>query len=271
MSLSYSWSSLHSYYLCPYGWWLQYIVRFAPGIIDETGVVPGNVVHKLAELFFKAEKDWAIFDKEFDRIFEAEVSKSYVFLRNGQWASSKDEAYQLLKQYVANFKSILKLSGLNLKWYIVEGNIGEYSSPFYLHPYLPVVGRFDLVCGESRDSKLTLVDFKASESEFFLDKRQLIFYALMAGSLYHVSFDRVAFLLFKKKKFIPYLISEKELRDVDVWVGELVLGIKEQRFGVTPSKYACKLCRYRGCCKFVFQEVDAVVKDEEFSLPWARI
>jgi len=237
---------------CPYSYWLKYVHRFKLPLVDSTGVVPGKVVHKLAELFFKANCDWRVFDDKLPEVFNHYINKPYVTLNASAFASNRDEAWRVICRYKDNFVREIQKQGLVKPWYSSEGRFGFYDNPFMFTPDIGLTGGWDLLTGETKNSPLILVDFKASDSLYYLDKRQLFFYAVGVEKFLGVTVGTVAFLLFKKRRTVVYGISDEQRVQTIKWIKDGVARIKRGEFNPTPSKYSCSLCPFRELCKYVY-------------------
>jgi len=252
-----SYSSAHCYQVCPYSWWLQYVVRFPVKVFDITGVIPGRVIHQLADMFFKAGGvDWSIFQTQLQPCFKRHINNSCIFWGPHAWAKDKSDAWVKIQAFRDNFVNGIKKKYFSWEWCLSEGCLGVYKKPFLLFPEvdLSIIGAFDLLCGSSKSELLSLIDYKASDSTYYLDKRQLFLYTLAAMKKYEVTISKVAFFLFKPKgaKFVPYPVNKKELEDTKRWYLNIAEGIGKERFSPTPSQYACRLCKFKTACRYRF-------------------
>lgn len=241
-------------------------------MVDATGVVPGKVIHKLAELFFKSGCQWEVFDDKIQETFEHYINKPYVFLSKNAFASSKDEAWNIISKYKDNFVAELQRQGFVKNWTISEGRFGDYENPFKITPDIGLTGGWDLLTGDSKNDPLTVVDFKASDSLYYLDRRQLFFYALGIERFFGVTVSSVAFLLFKRKHTEVFHFSNSDRKQVIEWIKDGAIKVNTKQFNPTPSKYACGLCPFRTVCKYVFKpNPDNLPEGPTFILPKGQL
>ena len=254
-----SYSSLALLYKCAYAYYLHYIKRIKLKVVDSTGVVPGKVIHDLAEQFFiKGGKDWEIFNKYFDKIFEFYINQPYVFLGEKQFAKNKDEAKTILLQYKDNFVSELKKQNFVKPYVFSEGRLGDYDNPLIISPQIGLMGGWDLLTGETKTGQLTLVDYKASESTYYLDKRQLYFYVVGIKKMLSLDVAMVAFLLFKRKATYYYKVTDYAIKQTIIWIEEGRKLVERGNFQPTSSSRSCKLCEYRTKCKYCFSNKKSI-------------
>lgn len=253
----FSYSSLSMLEKCGYSYWLQYVVRFKlpeSAMADKTAVVPGKVIHTLANKFFVAGgQDFAIFDDEFDAVFDHYINKPYVHLGVGNaFAKDLNTARRCILQCKNNFVAEVKDRSLVQPFMDSEGRFETDKNPFWINTKIGLIGGWDLLCGPGIKQPLLLVDFKASESTYYLDKRQLQLYAFGVEKKLGVFVAQVAFLLFKKAKnrFISYAFSQQDREHIAAWIENMDAKRAREDFDPTPSEYACGLCGFREVCKY---------------------
>lgn len=251
-----SYTQLHRLWTCPFQYYLKYIKWIKVVYADSTGTVPGLIIHDLAHLFFLSKGDWSIFDRLFDTYFEKYITQPYVFLREGQFARTKDEAFSKISKYRDNFVRELVKQNLVKAFFISEGRFGEFKAPFLLRPDIGICGGWDLLTADSKESPFILVDFKASDSPFNLDKRQLYFYALGIQRQLGFSISLVAFLLFKTASTYYYQCTPEILQETEDWIVKCKSIVEANQFNPSSSKYSCNLCDYNHICEFAFSKQD---------------
>jgi CRISPR/Cas system-associated exonuclease Cas4 (RecB family) len=253
----FSFTSLSLYEKCPYCYWLKYVGRFPlPATIDITGTLPGSVCHKLAELFYKdGARNWDIFRDNFEPVFQKYLKKRGIYLKKGAFATSEASARKFIQKCVVNLVKELDKNKLYSGFFIPEGSLGFYGSPFHFTPEIGLMGGWDLLIGPSRDSPLTLIDYKASDSTFRLDRRQLFFYAVGAEAMMNIQIKNVMFILFKKKgQTIPYPFDDQVRESTREWINRCADRIDRKDFIATPGKFSCGLCPYKTMCKQSYKE-----------------
>lgn len=249
-----SYSSLNTYAQCPYGYYLKYIVHESAETADFTGAVPGNVSHKLAELFFKKKNeeglvDFNVFDEHFDRIFKSYIKSPNVSLGPNAFASNVAQAKAKIKVWTENLVDMIKNHGLVKPVTISEFRFGSRKNPLQLTDKLYFTGGPDIFSAESMSSPGILVDFKASDSTFHINEKQVFLYALALQKDLHVTVSMAGFFLFKSREAVWKKVSEERLSETIAWAESIVGNIMKENFVASPSKHACNLCDFKKICK----------------------
>lgn len=252
-SLIVSYSSLDCYAKCPYCYYLKYIIRESQGDADFTGTVPGNVAHKLAEMVFKKKAetgvvDWSIFEKDFDGVFYKYAKGANVFFNKDSFAPNIGKARVLVKQWSDNLLGMLQSSNLANQFTISEFRFGHYKNPLALTPKILFTGGPDLFSSQFINMPGVLVDYKATDSEFHLNEKQLFLYAIALKVALNIDVSMAAFFLFKSGGIVWKGVQQHKLDDTLAWADFIVDQILAKRFDPTPSKTACNLCPFRLSC-----------------------
>lgn len=249
-----SYSSLNSYAQCPYSYYLRYIIRESVESADFTGTLPGNVAHKLAELFFKKKNeegvvDWSIFETEFESVFKKYASSPNIYFGPNAFAPSKIEAKKKVKIWTMNLADMLKEQDMVKNITISEFRFGSHKSPLKLTEKLLFTGGPDIFASDSLSKPGLLVDFKASDTSFHINEKQVFLYALALMKDLGVSVSMAGFFLFKSRTFIWKRVSKERLKETVDWAESLVDLIMKEDFHPSPSKASCRLCAYNSVCK----------------------
>lgn len=256
-----SYSSLNTYATCPYSYFLKYIIRESQEEADFTGAVPGNVAHNLAEQFFEFKNkagivDWDIFEKNFNATFKKYIKSPNVHFSKNAFASSVSEAQRKVKMWTENLVDMIKQHGLVRNVTISEFRFGSYKNPLKLSDKLFFTGGPDIFSSDSMDKPGILVDYKASDSSFHINEKQIFLYALALKKDLGVDVSMAGFFLFKSREAVWRRVSKERLSETIAWAESIVENIVAENFDASPSKSACNLCPFKKTCEHSsFKEV----------------
>lgn len=249
-----SYSSLDTYSKCPYCYYLKYIVHESQDEADFTGAVPGNVSHKLAEQFFEFKNkagivDWEIFNANFEAVFKKYIKSPNVYLHKEAFAASIPEARIKIKNWTENLVDMLKQHNIVKPVTISEFRFGSYKNPLRLTDKLLFTGGPDIFSSESMTTPGVLVDYKASESSFHINEKQIFLYALALKKDLGVDVSMAGFFLFKSREAVWKRVSKERLSETIAWAESIVDNIMKENFDASPSKSACNLCPFKKICE----------------------
>ena len=249
-----SYSSLNTYATCPFSYYLKYIIRESQEEADFTGTVPGNVAHSLAEQFFEFKNkagivDWDIFDKNFNATFKKFIKSPNVHLSKDAFAASIPEAQRKVKMWTENLVDMIKQHGLVRDVTISEFRFGSHKNPLRLTDKLLFTGGPDIFSSDSMNKPGILVDFKASDSSFHINDKQIFLYALALKKDLGVDVSMAGFFLFKSREAVWRRVSQERLSETIAWAESIVDNIVAENFEPTPSKSACNLCPFKKTCE----------------------
>lgn len=249
-----SYSSLNTYASCPYGYYLKYIVHESQEEADFTGAVPGNVAHKLAEQFFEFKNkagivDWTIFNENFESVFKKYIKSPNVHLSRDAFASTTAEARAKIKLWTENLVDMLKHHNLVKAVTISEFRFGSYKNPIQLTDKLLFTGGPDLFASDSMSKPGILIDYKASETSFHINEKQLFLYAIALMQELGVKISMAGFFLFKARDVIWKRVSKARLDETIAWAESIVDAIMAKKFDAAPSKSSCNLCPFKKVCE----------------------
>lgn len=248
-----SYSSLDCYAKCPFSYYLKYVIRESQGEADYTGTVPGNVAHKLAENMFKHKDatgvlDFGIFEREFDSVFYKYAKGHNVYFNKDSFAPNIEQARTKVKDWADNLCGMIQTSKLAEQYTISEFRFGHHKNPLAITPKLLFTGGPDLFSSVSRDTPGVLVDYKATDSSFHLNEKQLFLYAIALKVALNVDVSMVAFFLFKSREIVWKGVNRNKVDETIAWAEFIVDQIVAERFEPTPSKTACNLCPFKLSC-----------------------
>lgn len=227
-------SKVNTYLKCPREFKFQYI--------DEIEVKPnkymalGSDVHLIAEKFT---------DKFEDNLDDVDIQNELIKVAN-----DLDIGYGL-DDHIDNL-------GLFFKEVFVENDYKLFSNEEYL---LDKKNRFSGICDiilEDEDGKLTVIDYKTSNSNSFSKYRlELCYYKLLVENVYHKPVNRVGVFFTKNGRLRLLDVCEEENKRKNLCYSEIddaVDTLHEVRDKINrkefPAKkqYLCRYCTYKHIC-----------------------
>lgn len=251
-----SFSSLNKYAGCNYSYYLRYVAKVQPDIDrDLTGTVPGLVCHSLAEKFFeKREKenviDYEIFEKGFEELFKSYIYSPFTKLGPDAFAANIEEARTTIKSWRDNLIALIQENYVTTGVTISEVRFGNHHSPLKISDSFYMTGGTDLYQSVDKNTPGRLIDFKASDSTFHLNFKQLYLGALGFKKKFDIETSMVGFFLFKAKRVEWKSCNQERLEDAQRWAEGIIDLISKDSFKENPSKSTCSMCEHRVSCKY---------------------
>ena len=243
--MQWSYSRVHSFGQCKYGWFLKYIHGSKKE--DKFYTSYGSLMHKLIELYhrglFTASELLGIFLERFsvdvkgDRPSDSIVSK---YIRAGA------EYFKKLKPYA--FQVIA-----------VEEKINFDIDGIQMTAIVDVIGQdedgeYVIIDNKSRDLKPRKKSGKPTLNDTTLDEmlRQLYIYAEAVKFKYRKYPKWLCFNCFKARTFIEEPFRMEALEDTIKWLKEQIEEIKcEEEFPPKPKYFFCRyLCDVSSDCEY---------------------
>jgi hypothetical protein len=247
-----SFSSYKAYKTCPKSYLLSRVERRRPVEPDYTGTLPGNVVHDLAEAYFKSSPDKQdlrthFFDSAFDEKFKEHARSDGIRIGPDSQFKTEAEARQLIEQCRDNMVDMIRQYGLDSGDRISEGWFGTWKTPLALGEGLLVSGAFDLLHTVSDISRL--FDFKASVSPYRLDPDQLTLYTMAIKRKLGISPAMAGFFCFRMRKVLWHRITPEMESNLQAAMLRAVEKIEALDLPATPSLKVCGTCDYWNTCE----------------------
>lgn len=237
----YSFSKLSSWWTCPYGFYLRYILK------DETGVGNafasfGTLVHGLMERYAKGECKVEDLPDLYEWQFDVAVPEKFPY---NKYVDLRDSYRKQGLSFLQEFEGYddYEILGVEEEF---ELNVDDWV----------FVGVIDLVF-KDKDGRLIIRDYKSKASfknaeEQHKYARQLYLYALYVKEKYGKCPDELQFLMFRKERE-PLRISfnEVDLKEALDWA-KLTVGEIRDAFAYPANCeefYGNNLCNFRNTCK----------------------
>lgn len=249
----FSYSQLECYAKCPLSWQLKYIEKLPVAFYDFTGTLPGNVIHLLYDNFFKKAMetgiyDFSIFEEEVDNAFDKKYSKKTMFFHQNAFAISEADARVKIKGWAINARDLVNTHSLNQPFVVAEHRFGNTHSPLKITDNFYMTGGYDYLGGKSKEDVLRLIDYKVTGNVFYVNKKQLLLYALGAIKEWFTKIGLVGFMFVKNFKVEWSSPNQQAINETVAWVENIISSIDKGKFKPTPSKASCKFCDFRDIC-----------------------
>jgi len=259
-----SFSAGKTYSECPGRYNKQYIVREkSPEDKDETGTVPGNVVDRIARHFFYRvrhgygdskfmfDPDSKAFKEQLDEFLEA----PHIYLGEGTFAEDEEEARQVIGTMSLNLADMISKENLFKDKEIIlsEDNkgtteFGTYKEPLEVNDWLRLSGAFDLFVSKNKETAGRLVDYKASNSDRYINPHQLKLYQFALKKKWGLKTAMAGFMLFNLNRTIWNRFDDAAVDETIDKFTRIAKSIIAEEFDLTPSTSSCRLCPYRTEC-----------------------
>ena len=151
--------------------------------------------------------------------------------------------------WTENLVDMIKQHGLVRNVTISEFRFGSYKNPLKLSDKLFFTGGPDIFSSDSMSTPGVLVDYKASDSSFHINEKQIFLYALALKKDLGVDVSMAGFFLFKSREAIWKKVSKERLSETVAWAESIVDNIVAENFDAFPSKSACNLCPFKKTCR----------------------
>lgn len=270
-NMSYSASSLDTYFLCPVKFYFQYVLlpREEEVYEDIESKDVGNLTHELLKHYFD-DKKIAFDEQKFSKILDDTFQKVFGKELKGQVLIIKHQIKEKLIDFIKRYPDIVGTEDINIidleRRFETQATIAGVGD-------ININGRIDRI--EKRKGKIFILDYKTSSNEnkykvrwdtFDLKKRdewqkafqtvQLIFYIylLKLSKVYNV--DNAGIILLGKKDTakceIKLFNNEAELQNIihiDTIITTLLKEIlTDDLFKPTDDQKTCKNCSYIDVC-----------------------
>lgn len=263
-------SAIKCYKHCPGSYKDKYIAKGKPKTGDLTGIIPGNVSHKVVETAFKAGQDpktKVIDGSKIDRsrftddalvevLMHQQLKNPRVNISGpDSWAKGVDDAKAQLLKFRDFLVAALEREELIKPFMLSEFWFGAWNKPFRINAELQVSGGFDLFSADSRTSPGRLIDFKASPNDSNQDPDQLRLYAMVMARM-GLNVAMAGFLTFRigTPPVRYYSFPREELQEAEERFVQIGRKIVAGEFPYTPSKSACRYCDFREHCPIAWKD-----------------
>ncbi|MFA6537656.1 MAG: ATP-dependent DNA helicase, partial [Patescibacteria group bacterium] len=112
-------------------------------------------------------------------------------------------------------------------------------------------GRIDRL--DEKDGLFEIIDYKTGRPKEKLtaeDKRQLVFYQLVAEEVLQVQLKGLSYYYLENGTKMEFLATKKDKEKLIETVNENIEQIKNNQFSPKPSEFSCGFCDYKNICEF---------------------
>lgn len=250
---TWSFSKFKQYHECREKYRLHYLEQMRLPPLSGKPFFQGSVAHKLVE----QARD-KLLKGEVDSLHRAKDALNDVFFGLAQglpWQDDAEIARALIEAdtLLENYLELLGAhdldkppsSGTQVE---CEYWFGTHAKPLVRTNGLRLVGAIDWLRIDQDQRKAWIFDAKTSQGTQYLDKRQLVLYALAVEQVFGVEVEQVGFLMLRWKRPLLYSVTAAEKASLEQELVAASQHVEAQLFGAQPSVSLCATCQYSGHC-----------------------
>ncbi|MCX7991360.1 MAG: PD-(D/E)XK nuclease family protein [Proteobacteria bacterium] len=275
-NLTYSASSIDTYYNCPLMFYYQYVLLPSKSEeIEESleGRIVGDIIHNILKDYY-ADRLTELDEQRLECVITRTFKERFGSPVTGKALILKYQVKKQLQEFIRNYRNIVKSESIEIL--DLEKDFGPFDVSLGNNLKIKVKGRLDRI--EKRDGHVYLIDYKKSSNEskykvrwnrFKKEKReewkkgfrsiQLLFYIFLLhknAEYDHKPENASYFLLEKKNLFETELRLFKDNEEkgeflplIDEIIGKLIEEITELPvFQPTDEPETCNYCLYKDVC-----------------------
>jgi CRISPR/Cas system-associated exonuclease Cas4 (RecB family) len=245
---TWSFSKFSRFQECQEQYRLQYIEKIKIPPLSQRPFFQGNVAHKVVE-----QTRERLVKGEIDSLRGAEdalegVFRNYAAAINWRDDADIDAAWREACQILQNYLGMLEEMRLDAVDTECEYWFGTYQKPLEMPNGLRLIGAIDWLKLDREGKRAWVYDAKTSQRATYLDKRQLVLYAVAAEQVFGTEVSEGAFLMLRHQKPLVHEITKQ---DKAALLDELVAASRLVEAGATgamPDMRVCGPCQYSGKC-----------------------
>lgn len=244
---TWSYSKFARYLECQEAYRLHYIERDRVPALSQRPFLQGNIAHKLlAETWGRFQQgEVASLDVALDEIENA-------FARHAasiQWQSDDDviKARLEARQLVTNYLALLQQVGIGRERTAdvsCEHSFGTYKHPLERPSGLRWAGAIDWLMLDREARTAVIYDTKSSISRAYLDRRQLVMYAMATEQEFDVQVEHVGYLMLRWGRVQMEPITAADKAALEAEMVSASRAVEAQAFTVQPEMRRCLACGY---------------------------
>lgn len=245
---TWSFSKFKQYQECQEKYRLNYLEKMKIPPLSRKPFFQGSVAHKVVEqtreLVQKGELEslHKAFD-QLDSVFDTHAV-GIDWRDDSEFHQARLEAFTILENYLMLLE----------KMELIEGDIeceywfGTHQKPLERPSGLRLVGAIDWLKLDRENGKAWIYDAKTSQGTAYLDKRQLVLYAMAVEQVFGVSVEKVGYLMLRWKKPLVYEVTQEEKDKLEAEMVEASKLVEAGQMGAAPMMKLCGPCQYAGHC-----------------------
>lgn len=244
---TWSYSKFARYLECQESYRLHYIERDRLPRLSGRPFLQGNIAHKLLA------QTWEQFQRgEVDSLRSALDQLESTFAVHAAkivWQSDDDviKARLEARQLVTNYLELLARVGIGRERTAdvhCEHTFGTYANPLERVSGLRWAGAIDWLAIDRAAGTAVVYDAKSSISMAYLDRRQLVMYAMAAEQEFNVEINAVGYLMLRWGRAQMTTITAAEKLALEAEMVNASRAVEQRAFNVTPELHRCLACGY---------------------------
>lgn len=245
---TWSFSKFSKFQECNEFYRLKYFEKIKVPPLSEYPFLQGRVAHKITEQtrakliageVASMAAVWDVHDDLFNHYAGSIHWKSDVEIIQARLES---------RQIVANYVQLIEEAGLLSGEVYCEYWFGTYDAPLIRPSGLRLVGALDWLKIDRATMTGVILDGKSSRSTEYLDKRQLIMYAMAIEQLFGVRIERVGYLMMRWERPLMYTITAEDKENLERELIRTSQAAAAGAFSVKPSVKMCATCQMNPHC-----------------------
>lgn len=227
---------------------LQYMEKLKVPPLSQRPFFQGSVAHKVIEQtrekLVKGEcSDWS----------QALLDLGHVFNQYAQavaWEDERDlqqawlEANRIAENYIAMLEDFKLAEGETY----CEHWFGTHQNPLVMESGLRLVGAIDWLKIDRATNTATILDAKTSQGTSYLDRDQLVLYALAVRKAFGVEVNKVGYLMLRWKRPLLYDVTVDEMLRLEEQMCEASRQVEAGALTAMPNLKLCGPCQYSLHC-----------------------
>jgi CRISPR/Cas system-associated exonuclease Cas4 (RecB family) len=245
---TWSFSKFKQFQECTEKYRLHYLEKMKIPPLSQKPFFQGSVAHKVVE------RTRGLLDTgEVDSLRKAHDALEGVFNEYAVAISWRDDQELYLaraeaREILDNYLNLLEAQSLDEGEVLCEYWFGTHDKPLLRPSGLRLVGAIDWLKLDRENGRAWVYDAKTSKGTQYLDRRQLVLYAMAVKQVFGVEIEKVGYLMLRWEKPLLYDVTQAE---IDALEQELIAAsklVEAGAMGALPSMKLCGPCQYAGHC-----------------------
>lgn len=245
---TWSFSKFKQYQECTEKYRLHYLENMKLPPLSQKPFFQGSVAHKVVE------RTRERLDKgEVDSLRKAHDALDLVFDEFAAGVTWRDDMELVLarneaREILDNYLSLIEAHELDGPDVLCEYWFGTHEKPLVRPSGVRLVGAIDWLKLDRPNSRAWIYDAKSSKGTQYLDRRQLVLYAMAVQQVFGFTIEKVGYLMLRWEKPLLYDVTQEEIDALEQELIEASKLVEAGAMGVAPSMKICGPCQYAGHC-----------------------
>jgi CRISPR/Cas system-associated exonuclease Cas4 (RecB family) len=243
---TWSFSKFKLFQECSERYRLHYLEKMKIPPLSQKPFFQGSVAHKVIE-----RTQERLVKGEVDSLRKAHDALEGVFDEYAaaiQWRDDQElylaraEAREILENYLALLESMALHEGdVRCEYWF-----GTHDKPLERPSGLRLVGAIDWL--KMENGQAWIYDAKTSKGTQYLDRRQLVLYAMAVQQVFGATIQKVGYLMLRWEKPLLYDVTQDEIDALEQELIEASKVVEAGALDAAPSMKLCGPCQYAGHC-----------------------